>query len=270
MRTDSAVSARLEGPAQESMTWRPERGRHETEARRDDTGGADHKPVVLGASLRRRRMAPNHLAATATLLVIVAIAALLWWFVDGERRSSAWLDDLGRRRQERVVEGRESEAVEDSPAPPGDMGEAGATELTTDRESTAAGGEDPSGGEVTSEAEREAPGEEIGSAGLDESDVRAVHESPDGGIVVGGPGGRYRIMVSSHRHEGPAVLEAGQLIERGVGAEVVATEVEGRGVWFRVVVSGGYPMLSAAREGLDTIKTLGYEGAWIERAADNE
>jgi len=51
---------------------------------------------------------------------------------------------------------------------------------------------------------------------------------------------------------------------------VVATEVKDRGIWFRVVVSGGYPMLSAAREDLETIKTLGYEGAWIERGADNE
>jgi hypothetical protein len=115
-----------------------------------------------------------------------------------------------------------------------------------------------------------APAKEIGSAGLDESDVPAARESPDGGTVISGPGGRYRIMVSSHRHEGAAVFEARQLIERGVGAEVVATKVKDRGIWFRVVVSGGYPMLSAAREDLDTVRNLGYEGAWIERAADNE
>ncbi len=266
----SAVSAKVVAPARESTTGRPERGRHGTEARRDDTGGAKRTPVVLGASLRRRRMTPNHLAATAALLVIVAVAALLWWFIDGERRTNSWLDELSRRGHERVVEGRDSEPVEDGPTAPGDMSEAGTTELTTDREGTTAGGEDPSDGEVTPEGEREPPAEDIGSAGLDESDVRAVRESPDGGTVISGPGGRYRIMVSSHRHEGAAVFEAGQLIERGVGAEVVATEVENRGIWFRVVVSGGYPMLSAAREELDTIKTLGYESAWIERAADNE
>jgi hypothetical protein len=176
-------------------------------------------------------MTPNHLAVMATMLVLVAVAVLLWWFIDGERRSNAWLDELSRRKHEPVVEGRDSEPVEDSPA---------------------------------------APAKEIGSAGLDESDVPAARESPDGGTVISGPGGRYRIMVSSHRHEGAAVFEARQLIERGVGAEVVATKVKDRGIWFRVVVSGGYPMLSAAREDLDTVRNLGYEGAWIERAADNE
>ncbi len=266
----SAVSAKVVAPARESTTAGRKRGRRGTEARRDDTGGAEHTPVVLGASLRRRRMTPNHLAATAVLVVIVAIAALLWWFIDGEDRTNSWLDELSRRQHERVVEGRDSEPVEDSPAPPGETGESGTTEETTDREGMAAGGEAPSAGEITPEGEREPPAEEIGSAGLDDSDVRAVRQSPDGGTVIRGPGGRYRIMISSHRHEGAAVFEAGQLIERGVGAEVVATEVENRGVWFRVVVSGGYPMLSAAREGLDTIKRLGYEGAWIERAADNE
>jgi len=270
MREGLVVSATLEAGPQESRTGRPERGRHDSEARRDDTGGAKHKPVVLGASLRRRRMSPNHLAVTAAVLVIVAIAVMLWWFVDGERRSNLWLDNLSRREHERVVEGGDSEPVEDSPAPRGEAGEVGTMELITDGEDRAAGGEDPSTGEITSEGEREAPGEEIGSAGLGESDVRAVRESSDGGTAISGPGGRYRIMISSHRHEGAAVFEAEQLIERGVGAEVVATEVENRGMWFRVVVSGGYPILSAAREDLETIKVLGYEGAWIERAADNE
>jgi hypothetical protein len=270
MREGLVVSARLEAAPQGSRTGRAERGRPEIEARRDDTGGAKHKPVVLGASVRRRRMTPNHLAATVAMLVIVAIAVMLWWFVDGERRSNLWLDNLSRREHERVVEGGDWEPVEDSSAPRGEAGEVGTTELITDGEDRAAGGEDPSTGEIASEGEREAAGEEIGSADLDESDVRAVRESSDGGTAISGPGGRYRIMISSHRHEGAAVFEAERLIQRGVGAEVVAKEVENRGMWFRVVVSGGYPILSAAREDLETIKALGYEGAWIERAADNE
>ncbi len=270
MREGLVVSARLEAAPQKSRTGRAERGRPEIEARRDDTGGAKHKPVVLGASVRRRRMTANHLAATVAMLVIVAIAVMLWWFVDGERRSNLWLDNLSRREHERVVEGGDWEPVEDSSAPRGEAGEVGTTELITDGEDRAAGGEDPSTGEIVSEGERAAAGEEIGSADLDESDVRAVRESSDGGTAISGPGGRYRIMISSHRHEGAAVFEAERLIQRGVGAEVVAKEVENRGMWFRVVVSGGYPILSAAREDLETIKTLGYEGAWIERAADNE
>jgi len=253
-REDPAVSADAEAPTRESMTERPELGRHETEAGSKDTGVAEHTPVVLGVSERRRR-APNRMAATAALLVVVAIATLLWWFVDGERRFTSRLDDAGWREQERVVEGPGSEPVERPDSDRADHLESDPLE-----------GPDP--GPVEDSAVP--PGETTEPVATDESEVPTVRESPVGDTVIAGPGGRYRIMVSSHRHEGAAVFEAGQLVERGVAAEVVATEVADRGIWFRVVVSGGYPMLSAAREVLDTVKTLGYEGAWIERAADNE
>ena len=261
-REDPAVSAETEAATRESTTERPEPGRHETEAGSKDAGVAEHTPVVLGVSERRRRT-PNRMAATVALLVIVAIATLLWWFVDGERRFTSRLDDAGRREQERVVEGPGSEPVERPDSDPGDRPE---SDPVTGPES------DPVTGPESDPAEDNAVprGETTESVATDESDAPAVRESPEGDSVITGPGGRYRIMVSSHRHEGAAVFEAGQLVERGVGAEVVATEVADRGIWFRVVVSGGYPMLSAAREVLDTVKTLGYEGAWIERAADNE
>ena len=77
-------------------------------------------------------------------------------------------------------------------------------------------------------------------------------------------------MVSSHRREGDARIEAAQVSRQGVETEVVATDVADRGVWYRVVVAGGYPSHSTALEVLDTIKSLGYEGAWIERAAANQ
>ncbi len=269
-RADVVLSADRKTPARESTMKHPKRGGHETEVGAAETGGAEYRPVMLGGSERRRKRATNRRAVTAALLAIVAIGTLLWWFADGERRITARLDDASRRRHERVAEGQTSEPVGDVQAGPGDMLEAGTTGENTDREDTAGGGGDPLAGEITSDVELEAPGEEIGSAGLEGSDLDATLESPDGDTVIRGPGGLYRIMVSSHRHEGAAIVEAEQLIERGVGAEVMATDVKDRGTWFRVVVTGGYPRLSAAREVLDTIKTLGYEGAWIERAADNE
>jgi len=262
-REDATVSVETEQSAWESTTERPELGRQEAEAGSGDTGAAEHTPVVLGVSERRRRRVPNRMATAAALLVIVAIATLLWWFVDGERRFTSRPGGAGRMEQQRVVEGpesgleegRDAEVVEGPHSSPGE-----------DQESIPVEASDFDGVEDTTVP----PDETAESVTTDESDVPAALESPDGDTVITGPGGRYRIMVSSHRHEGAAVFEAGQLIERGVGAEVVATEVADRGIWFRVVVSGGYPMLSAAREVLDTVKTLGYEGAWIERAADNE
>jgi len=262
-REDSDLSAETEAPVQEPAAERPGLGRHETEAESRDTGVAEHTPVVVGVSERRRRRAPNRLAATVALLVIVAIATLLWWFSDGERRFTSRLDDVGRTGQVRVAESPDLESVEDRDA-----------ELAEGRDRDPTGGQNSEAVEhPDSEAVEDSPGppDETGQLlTTDESDLRAVRESSDGSTVIAGPGGRYRIMVSSHRHEGAALFEAGQLLERGVSAEVVATEVTDKGMWFRVVVSGGYPMLSAAREVLDTVKTLGYQGAWIERAADNE
>jgi hypothetical protein len=72
-------------------------------------------------------------------------------------------------------------------------------------------------------------------------------------------------MVSSHKYESAAALEARELTELGVDVEVVAAEVAERGTWYRVLISGGYPTLASARTVLDTIKTFGYEGAWVER-----
>ena len=278
-RQDAALSAKAEAPALESTTGRPGLGRHATEAGPRDTDRAEHTPVVLGVSERPRRGAPNRLAATAALLVIVAIATLLWWFIDGERRFTSRLDDLGRSGRERMVEGRDSELVEAPDSDPVEVPDSDPVEVpgsdlveVPGSDPVEVPGSDPMEAPDPQHGEDSAlpPGEAGESGTVDETDIDAVRESPEADAVITGPGGRYRIMVSSHRHEGAALFEAGQLIERGVGAEVVATEVEDRGIWFRVLVTGGYPRLSAAREVLDTIRTLGYEGAWIERAADNE
>ena len=83
--------------------------------------------------------------------------------------------------------------------------------------------------------------------------------------VLSGPGGPYRLMISSHRFERDALMESAETERRGVASEVVPAEIAERGTWYRVVVSGGYPRLAAAREVLDIVKGLGYEGAWIER-----
>jgi hypothetical protein len=85
------------------------------------------------------------------------------------------------------------------------------------------------------------------------------------GIGIEGPGGRYRILVSSHKFRSDAGTEAAELEASGISTEIIPAVLPERGRWFRIVVKGGYPSWSSASEVLDTIKQLGYEGAWIER-----
>ncbi len=231
----------------------------ESETAPEGNESAQDSSTLIGSPSGRSRRRSQHVAITVAVLVIVGIATILWWFVDGERRFASRLDGPVRTAQERVLPDRGTEISEDGALSPGEpSGDVPADE-------GAAGADQGPGG-----AEEGVAGAEEGAAGADDSAVRPAREPLDGDAVIRGPGGRYRIMISSHRHEGAAVFEAGQLIEQGVAVEVVGAEVEDRGTWFRVVVSGGYPTVTSAREVLDTIKVLGYEGAWIERVADNK
>ncbi|MCK4512446.1 SPOR domain-containing protein [bacterium] len=229
------------------------------EARPEGTESAEGSSTLIGSPSRRSRGKPHHVAITVAVLVIVGIATILWWFVDGERRFASRLDGPARTAQERVLLDQGTEISEDRAVPPGEpSGDVPADEGAAGADEGAAGADRGAGG----------AGEDVVSP--DDDAVRAAPEPLDGDALIRGPGGRYHIMISSHRHEGAAVFEAGQLVEQGVAAEVAGAEVEDRGTWFRVVVSGGYPTVTSAREVLDTIKFLGYEGAWIERVADNK
>ncbi|MBD3347643.1 MAG: hypothetical protein GF400_00410, partial [Candidatus Eisenbacteria bacterium] len=91
---------------------------------------------------------------------------------------------------------------------------------------------------------------------------------PTGGAAapergVSGPGGPYIVYLSSHRIISAAEWEVEEAGERGVAAVVVDADVAGSGVWHRVAVRGGFPTLAEARNALDIVKDLGYEGAWV-------
>jgi len=81
-----------------------------------------------------------------------------------------------------------------------------------------------------------------------------------------GPGGRYVLYLTSHASDAPAEVDVAELERRNVAAAIVAMEVPGKGVRYRVRVAGGYPTLDAARGALAEVRKLGYEGAWIERS----
>lgn len=85
-----------------------------------------------------------------------------------------------------------------------------------------------------------------------------------------GPGGRYVVYVSSHRTETAAVADGAALEELSVASAVVRAEVDDSGVWYRVRVAGGYPTLDAARQALEAVRGLSYDGAWIERTPESQ
>jgi hypothetical protein len=87
---------------------------------------------------------------------------------------------------------------------------------------------------------------------------------------LSGPGGRYVVYVSSHRVETAAITDAAALLGMDVATAVVRTEVGDSGIWYRVRVAGGYPTLAAAREALEVVKGLPYDGAWIERTPESQ
>jgi hypothetical protein len=186
-------------------------------------------------------------AAALVVVVLIVGAALIWWLTDGQRRFGAAGDGPTRSEPSFVADGEGREEAVQRTVQPGELeGQTGTEPVAPAGESEARLEEEAGEGPVTNDA--------------------APLLRPSGEMLISGPGGPYRVMVSSHKHEAAAALEADELAGVGVEAEVAPAEIEGRGIWYRVLVSGGYPSLTRARTVLDTIKSFGYEGAWIERA----
>jgi len=238
--------------------------RPQTDAGEEPAGSVEEafvrpEPLVVGAALERKPRKRRGLSVLVTLVVIVAAAAV-WWGLDGRERfgPSAVRDRVPPR--EVAAPGRQQET---GPADSGEEAtapEGGAESMTAERE-------DQPGGEPVSDlpAEAVAIEEQTGGADATSGDV-STEGRPLSDERIHGPGGRYLVMVSSHKMERDAGFEATEIERKGVDVDVVAAEVPDRGTWYRIVVSGGYPRHAAALEVLDTIKSLGYEGAWIEFA----
>ncbi|MCD4691126.1 hypothetical protein K8S17_06650, partial [bacterium] len=77
--------------------------------------------------------------------------------------------------------------------------------------------------------------------------------------------GHYVVFTSSHKHERAAERDAAALRGKSFPGAVVCVEVPGRGIWYRVDVDAGFAVLDDTRELLDTMREVGYEGAWVER-----
>ena len=201
--------------------------------------------------------------AAVSVMILVALV-VGWWFVDGQNRFSGDTDGSIGSLTDRVVERTGS-----APGEADSAGDEAVGEQSLEDEAGETGtavSEDPLAAETQAEPTVGAP-----AAGRETAPTEvppgARQQAPDGEIR--GPGGRYRVMISSHYREVAAALESAEMEERGIASEVVQADLGDRGVWYRVVVTGGYPSLSDARSVLDTIKSFGYEGAWIERTPES-
>ncbi len=229
--------------------------------------------VVTGATTRRpkRRHGVHVLIA---LLALVPVIALIAWRVSTSPNAS-W------RFWER------EESVVTAPAGKG-TGKAAGKRPARERQGKADAGKaagalaEGEGQEQVGEGapgETDAPGDEVAAgakAPVEEppSGTRLDPVPPDAGqqppaTPITGPGGSYVIFVSSHKHESAAAREAAMLASQGYASRVVATELPEQGTWHRVAVDGGFPSAGAAREVLDAVKRLGYQGAWVQRVSRN-
>jgi hypothetical protein len=206
-------------------------------------------PRTPPARTARRTAGP--VLVVSTLVVLVAV----WWFVDGrtrfgtaERAGPTSVTQMPAERRDAAAD----RAAEESGEPRGEVAD-------HERGEVEAGGTGTVGAE---EAAQE-------GSGAPEPASDTARETPEVTGEIRGPGGRYVVLISSHYRESLARAEAAELEARGVATEVVAADLGERGTWYRVAVSGGYPSLSGARSVLDTIKSFGYEGAWVERAPLN-
>ncbi len=260
----------------------PSRPRERTSSRAFPTRA---RVGVIGASVKDRVMPAWVLPS---LLVVVAVAAVVfsavstgWWRTlvgprDGFPPAASVAD-----RQEPVSAG-ESVAVEgvdvssvgtfaagDIVTTRVDEASAGETGIVTTRVDEASAGET---GAVTTRVDEAGAGEADGAAGAgDEGAGEEEAAEPDvvdaglDGPATSGPGGPYRAVILSSRNEDLASAEVPRLSERGFSADVIPVDIGDGGLWYRVVVRGGYPTLDSARVAVDELKRSGYGSAWVHR-----
>lgn len=209
----------------------------------------EEEPLVVVAS--RTPPPPRRRPRVAAVVVLLVAASVIVWgwlgggFRGGERPrwSQPWRQADTGWSENGVGEGDEVEHA----------GSAGAEDVTS-----------------TEEVGDTEEGEQARTAGGTEDVPAADVVVIDPSSPLSGPGGPYVIYLSSQRLRTAAALEVDQAREAGLLAHVVDADVPGSGMWHRVALDGGYPNLAEARNTLDSIRELGYEGAWIARVPREE
>ncbi len=258
---ERAEDAEPEGP---SMTARGRQAPHGAGGpRRDEgVGPGTMRPAVVGASSEKRvsHKRARTVATVVVLLALVPVVALIVWRMRMSEGESwrFWVADGG-------AGDRATEVAEERPGGPTDgasavQGAGGETETVADA------GDDADQGSITSTGGEEEPVEPLPA---DDERVTAAGADTERGTLptapTRGPGGPHFVLVSSHKSESDAAAESARLAARGYETTVVPAQIPDRGLWHRVGVAGGFPSAAAAGPTLARVKTLGYDGAWIQR-----
>jgi general secretion pathway protein A len=213
----------------------------------------------------RRR---HRVARTIGIAAAVVVAVSLVWLSLGWRRSRTRPEAGGAPA---VVEPGSGEGAATAPPDPGAAAPGGAegvgapesargSEPTEDPSLERAPVADPEVEERPGGAEE---GQPIGSEGTEPmSAERDLPPEPADGLIRG-PGGPYVVVVASSRSEGYAESLVPALERQGFAAGVEMAVLPERGVWFRVVLEGGYPTVGTARVLAESLRDAGYEDPWV-------
>ena len=233
------------------------------EAGSERSSYVENGPVVTAARSQERR---RNSRARWVVLPIVVIAVVAVWFSlrpgmspripglhegNGQEVNAPQGDDgVGRSTPGELRERSDDDVI----APPGGDGA-----------TRPAPGEPQAG-----EAPERGGGEETPAEVVESERATAPARTADTGTSpleapLAGHGGTYTVYLSSHRILTAAEFERDQASERGISAVIVDTDLPESGLWHRVSVEGGFSTLAEARNALDIVKELGYEGAWIGR-----
>ncbi len=92
----------------------------------------------------------------------------------------------------------------------------------------------------------------------------ALAEEPAAALLRGS-GGPYAVVVASSRREGAARAVVLELAREGFASAVERTELPESGIWFRVVLEGGYPTIGMARTVAESVRDAGHDDPWVLR-----
>ena len=64
----------------------------------------------------------------------------------------------------------------------------------------------------------------------------------------------------------PPMSSSREYVEAGFSVNVERADLGEKGVWYRVIVEGGFPTLERAREVISLLTGSGFDGAWVSRS----
>lgn len=224
------------------------------------------KPEVTVPRRRRRRWIVPALVIVAAVVVTTAIA----WHRLGWRQAASG-SGQGDSQVTDVVEPAPTDGAvrgtDEGDAAPADRPE-GRREGVSSFEEDASGV--PQGNTAPAAVSAPDPTEAASERAV-EPEKRPAREPPAGegalreepaSELLRGPGGPYAVVVASIRREDAARGAVARLAEAGFAAAIETAELPS-GLWYRVVLEGGYPTIGTARLVAESIGDIGDGEPWV-------